>query len=363
MGILDRLFRRTPAETPPAPPGTATVPPGHRVHQISAATLPCCQRSLGGVWLAQLGPGTDEAADDLGRLLGELEGLRAGPLPRPRLAAAEGRLADLFAPASPAVVAPAGVLVWAAALDALAGAPDGARLVERLLRQIRAQRDGAEPPLQVLYLLDGDRPRACRVAEMVQGLGVEVRLPDPEGRVILLEVERPDGRLSALAGRSWRTPASSTPEELPFDADRLQPDPGDAPVLAVEQATRLRRLVLAVIDGSEGAAVALEEELRGRQVPLLVMIDAKTKGVPLRTWQSGRKALPVYPDHAAFRLSLLQMGVPSGAVMAAIMSPRELIPWAARQGWALALNAFRGDEALYLPLDGDVVRRLAGAVG
>lgn len=363
MGFFDRLFRRTPSDVPPPAPGTATVPPGHRLYEIPAPSLPASGQSPGGVWLAHLGRGTDEAAEDLDRLLAEVDALTHEPRPGPLLASRQGPVSELFAPSNPRILRPPGLLVWTGALDALAGAPEGPRLVERLLRRMQDLRALAEPPAQVLYLLDGDRPRACRVAEHVLALGIDVRLPDPRGQVVLVEVQRPDALLTALVGQPWGVRGKEPGEDMAFDADRLRPDPGDPPVLAVQQATRLRRLTLAAIDAAEGADRALEEELRQRKVPLLVMVDPKTKGVPLRSWPGGLDALPVYPDHAAFGQSAVQMGIPSRGVMSAIMTPHELFPWVAEQGWALALNAFRGDEALYLPLDADVVRRLAGGVG
>jgi hypothetical protein len=81
------------------------VPGGHRVEIHGASFVAGFARSAAGVWLAHLGGSTDEKGEEVDRVLGEVEGLLGGARPHLLLAAVEGPISSLMAPASPKVAA------------------------------------------------------------------------------------------------------------------------------------------------------------------------------------------------------------------------------------------------------------------
>src|SRR5262249_39075128 len=153
------------------------------------------------------------------------------------------------------------------------------------------------------------------VAELVLGLGIDVRTPDPRGAAVLIEVHRPEGViLVGLLGtpyepsgrvEAWARTVNEDKDRAESGGDRggaeriaeqereelrkkLAPEEGAQLVSSVDRASRLRRLLLAVDEAGDAARRALYEELRSREIPLLVIVDPKTQGARLRSWPGGR---------------------------------------------------------------------------
>ncbi len=366
-----------------------TVPEGHRVGVHRMGPLPYVGRCDGGAWLAHQGLGSDELDLELGRMLEEVEALACGPRPRVALASFEGGFAGLFQPSSPEVLDRPGELVWTFDAAALAGAPDAPTIVQELLRRVHALRVRAAPALsQTAFLADLASPRARAIADLLLGLGIQVRLADPIEGAVLVEVHRPDGMiLTALAGSAyWPAEApdayprnvnqekdlaeqQGAPErlqrireqELAYLEKRLAPAQGEPKISVVKRAPRLRRLLLAVADGSGAdAARALEEELLRREVPLLVFVDPATKASSLSSFPRGVVALSVYGDESSFLRTARDLGMNPGSFAMAAMPPRDLFAWAAGHGWGVALNAFRApDRPIYIPIPPADVQCLA----
>jgi hypothetical protein len=363
------------------------VPEGHAIRTCRAAPIPQIERTAGGVTLASLGRGSDDLESELDALLGEVEAVTRDA-PRPILLAnVAGPISSLFAPANPEVVAVPGLLVWIVDAAALAGASRAPALVQRLLRRLHRIRAGRTPTAQVVFVQESASPRARAVVELLVGLGIEVRALDAGDEVVLVEVHRPEGVvLTCLGGAPPERTGAVDPhartvneekdraeregdrarldrveeqerEEL---AKRLAPVGNEPRVASVDRAPRLQSLVLAVQGGDEAALRALYEELRGREIPLLVLVDPKTRGAALREWPGGHQAMPVYPDHASLATATRDLGIAAGSFAAAEMPPRTLFDWAARQGSTVALNAYRGpNDPIYVLFPPEEAQALA----
>lgn len=384
MGLLDRWRKRAdPPAAPPADEGRAVVPEGHQVDIHRANPLPGLARSAAGVWIAHLGVSSDELEEDLDRVLDEVAPLLGGPRPQILLAAVRGRLSSLMAPANPEVTPVSGHLVWTLDAAALAGAPRAPALVQRLLRQMYVTSRASIS--QTVFALNHDEAPARAVVTLIRELGIEVRAPDPTDMTVLAEVHRPEGViLSALVGTScgeapaagsWAREVNGEKDRAAGDRERrarleeeerraleerLAPD-GALRVAAVDRAPRLRRLLLAVAgEGGAAARRSLHEELLGREIPLLFMVDPRTRGARLRSWPGGGDALPLYTDKASLLASARDMGMPMGSFAVAEMKPTAVFAWGAGQGWAVAICVFvEPGRPVYVPIHAEEVRALA----
>jgi hypothetical protein len=381
MGLFDRWKRH------PAPEATATVPAGHEVRTYTMSAAPRVARAAGGVVIACLGASSDALETDLDALLEQLVEMLRAPGPQVLMPNVAGPLSSLFAPANPAVIPVASAVAWVLDAEGLAGAERAPFVAQRLLRGLHQVRDHAEPrPAQTVYLANASSPRGRKVADLVAGLGFPVRTPVPPEGAFLVEVHRPEGIVvSALLGEHL-TPAEPgerhardvndekdraegegdagrlariEEEERAELTRRLAPVGGEPEVASVELAPRLRGLILAAA-GDAAARRALHDELLARRIPLLVMVDAKTKSASLRQWPGNVVAMPAYADRASFLRALRDTGQSPQGVAAAEMAPRALFAWAVQHQWAVALGAYRApDEPVYVLLPADEVRALA----
>ena len=390
MGLFDRIRKRDKPRSPPPTGRTeVVVPDGHRVDRHGLSQFPCVGSCAGGIWLADLGLGSDEQDADVDTILREAEALAQGPRPQVLLAREGGTLSSLFAPSSPAIDSRPGLLVWVLDAASLYGAPHASVLVQRVMRCLHQLRTHSTPPLaQVVFLRQGTLERDGARAKLILGLGIEVRMTDPDDACVVVVVHRPDGViLSGLVGTSYEPadPIDSYGQtvnqqkdraEIEGDYERLErleaqergeldmrlAPVGDEPrVLAVWRAPRLCRLLVSVSErNSDAHRQSLYKELVGREIPLLVFADPKTRGAPLTTWPNGLKAMAVYPDRASLFRSAHDLGMAPGSIAAVELPPKKLFAWAANHGFAVAMNVFREpDEPLYVPLAPDVVCLLA----
>jgi hypothetical protein len=108
------------------------------------------------------------------------------------------------------------------------------------------------------------------------------------------------------------------------------------------------------------ARTALYDELRKREIPLLVMINPRTRAGLLRSWPGGFRAMAAYLDQGSFQQAMYDLGLPMGSVAAAEIPPGELFDWVAGLGCSLALNVYRPTgEVIYVPLAPEIVSALA----
>ena len=387
MGFFDRW--RKNAEPPAVVAAAAevervVVPEGHRVALHRMTPRPGVDCSAAGVWLAHLGASSDEKEEEMEAVLGEVEALLGRPRPKILLAAVDGQVSSLMAPANPPVVQAAGYLLWTVDVGALAHAPRAPALVQRLLRRMYVTSRASIA--QTVFVLGEESGAGRAVVELIGELGVEVRRPGPADVAVLAEVQRPEGViLSALLGAPVERDAAagSWAREVNEEKDRaasararfgqLEEDErrelekrlapgGDARrVAAVESAPRLRRLLLAVAeDGSAETKEALYEELLSREIPLLFEADPKTRRVQLRRWPGGLEALAVYSDIASLRMTARDLGKPWGSFAAGEMTPATLFTWAAGNDWTVAICVFNESrKPLYVPIAAEQVRALA----
>ena len=333
--------------------------------------------TAGGVWLAEIAS-SDEPDVELDALLADVERRVRGPRPPVLLSHAHGALSSLFAPADPPCERVDGALVWVVNLEAFAAAPDAPRLVQRWLRAIHGwSREG------LAQSVIGHGPptgRARALASLAAGLGLDARLAD-DGAVAA-SVHRPEGVvLSALLGRpvDHLTPdrsaattndakdAASAEGRARVEIDerldlerRLAPDPGRPRVMGVDRAPGLRRLVLAVADGAPDALRALHTHLLVRAVPLMVMVDPRTRAVIPRRFPNG-DVLVVYGDRATLFAAARALGMQQGAYAAAELPPPDLFRLAALNKATLALCALRDTgAAMNVLVTPDQVAELAG---
>lgn len=357
-------------------PGRVPVPPGHRVMVYTPVDLPMLQRTHGGALIADLGSSSDEwlqeceaLAHDIAQTLfakAREDAHRARPV---LLASDVTRLPDLFAPQNPKVVPLKGLLIWVLDADAAhLWCRDPKVLTAAIRRFGSPDRQGAVIT-QLVLLRVLQRPVLCRVddvdvelegqmppgtAELIAALratGVRVaRVPDAP---FLVEVERPDGIVSAVRGE-------------PF-ADDLRPDgDGDTPNTAkpahcVSRAPRLHRLIRAALEQRTPTARAqLLDALR--EMDIAVLIRSKmTGGLPLMTWPDGRGALPVFPDLTSLEQAADDLGIEHDALTWMQCTPRQLYDVVRNEPEpCVALNTFVDRSTpKYLLLEEDDLVQLA----
>jgi hypothetical protein len=365
------------------------VPAGHAARTYGMPVHSSVDACAGGTWLVHVGGslGSDEPEIGLDMILARVHELIGGPRPRVLLNRAPAPITSFLVPNDPEMVEHAGILVWTVDAARLAGAPRAPSLVQRWLRCMYTIGTRGTPLLQIVFLSETASPRARALATLVSGLGLEVRVPDARGGVILVEVERPDGVIfSGLVstretlvdppdvsacqvneakdraeedgdiGRLQRLEA----EERDMLEQKLAPAEGALRVSPVGQAFRLRRLLRAVVEDGDTARPALYEELLRREVPLLLIVDPNTAGSTLRSWPGGIQALPVYPDELGLDMSARDLGMERGTFAIAAMSPPELFDCAARQSLVIAMYVFGPSGRTYVMLTADVVKALAG---
>jgi hypothetical protein len=325
------------------PVGVARVPDGHRITIFRAVPEPGLVATEGGVVLAQLGTGSDDAAMELAELARNVE----VALRRPRrvvLSQHAGPLSSLCTPSDPPVTVVPALVVW---IFHSGGVEASAGRLEAVVECLRsASSHATPPPSSVAYFVDRVSVHLPALAELLAGAGIHSRHTEQDGAV-LAEVHRPEGVIiSALCGSEVVTGGTAGGR-------------GETSASALDRAPRLQRLVLAAIDDdSDNAWRALTDELLRREWPLLLIGDSAGR-VSQRRWGGSEAALAAYPDVRSFAFAVEDLRPPGPVAMAA-MRPRALFAWASQLGSAIALNAYR-DRARpqYLMLDARRVSALA----
>jgi hypothetical protein len=325
--------------------GVVRVPEGHRVTTFHALPEPRLVETDGGVLLAHLGLGGDDADDELDELVRQVEDALKRPRRQVVMSDHRGSLSGLFAPSDPAVAVAPAVIGWifhSGSVDAWAGR------FEQLVERMRSAVARASPATRSLaYFVDRTSARIQALAAVLAGAQIHARHTELDGDV-LLEVHRPEGVVIS----TFRGTVSEV--STPAIADIAEPAPA-----RLKRAPRLRRLVLAASDGDSDATWrALIGELLGREWSFLLIADSAGRVTP-RQWPGSEPALPVYPDEQSFGWTVEDVGT-SAPVCMASMSPCELFRWASKSGSAIALNAYRARSLpVYLVLRASQVTALA----
>lgn len=358
------------------------VPEGHRVSVAQASRIPWINVLEGGALLAQLGVGSDQPEEELAAALRRVDALLREPRRRV-LVSHGGELSSLMAPHDPPVTPVSALVVWTLDPDRLAHAPKAVALVQRWLAFVHGLGIGNDLAQAAYFLGASQSPFARGLAGLLAGLGVEVRAPLRRDAAVLIEVVRPDGGvLTALAGSQLEAAADPS-AQVTNQARRLARDqrdlarvqrleteehealtrmlaPGAPDKLAALRAPLLRKLTLDTVARGDAARPALYEELLRREVPLLLAIDTTSGGPRGISWPDGAKATPVFGDELCLHATAAGYGWAADHSGVAIVPPRKLFEWAAREAFALALFAEHAkDKRVYVLIEPDESAQLA----
>lgn len=401
MGLFDRFWKKSGAN--PSPPErkapqaesanpTVVVPDGHRVEIFRSTPMPMVVRTPGGIVIAQLGLGSDEPPEVLEQLLGEVETALGDTPAQVLLSTHSGGVSSLFAPADPAVLPVPGLVVWVVHRGSVAGWIEDPSRLQALLRRIyRIGASHSPPVLQCVYGMDETEDELRLEVELLCGLGLAVRLPEKDGAMVV-EVHRPEGVIvAALAGRihALSKAADPYPRTVNEEKDRAKAEGDRERQERVEERERaflakrivetekrraaelpamaphLCRLLLEVATkGGDAAWEALLDELAGRSLPLLLMVDPETRGIKPRAWPDLGPALPAYPDQLSLEWAAQDMDRPLRSFGIALMPPRALFDLAAGKELAIAINVY-GDRGSphYVLFPAEKVKSVASRKG
>jgi hypothetical protein len=284
------------------------------------------------------------------------------------LVAEAGRLSDLFAPSTPPVAHLRSMVIWTVSQGSFSGFVEQPDTFQSLLRRFHQLATGTRAGPQYLYLCHPDWKNIPALVPLLLGLGIEVRVPDPSGGV-LMEVVRPDGTiLSALLGvqLSSERPsdyaavynqkkdaalASNDRAELAhieaierqryapfFQHAQVAAPPLSAPAM---RDSRLRLLTLRVQQKPDDAAARamLFEALLAHERPLLLICDLQKQIPPMRWGEL--TAIPVFCDLLSVQLTARQTGAERAGYGIVEMRVPELVRWLLEMGVQAALSAFR----------------------
>ena len=261
-----------------------------------------------------------------------------------------------------------------------------------LLRQLHKNNINGVP--QVVFVASPQSAPGFLLAELVHDLGIQVRSVDAQNR-ILAEVHRSDGVIAAVLLGDVFIPNGQTKKgiltinqqkdraenqadtnilrlietkEQELLARLLEKTRGETKTAAaIQRAPYLQRLILSVYDGtgkdekSEPRQIFYQELVK-REFPLLFLINPKTRAASLMSWPDLGTALPVFTDRSSLERTASSLGIQKEDFAFAVMTPKELLAWAAEREYPLAFNAFRdpNQAPVYVFMTADEVKSLSG---
>ncbi|HYP97244.1 MAG TPA: hypothetical protein VER96_01135 [Polyangiaceae bacterium] len=299
---------------------TVVIPAGHAVTTYPLTSEPSVALSSGGLLIAQFGYVGDDydAVDDVfARVQIETTRWQSDP-PCVLVADGVGSLSRLFAPNEPETRAFHGGILWTVSqngLDAiLADAIERDRLLNRFLAFSRFP--------QWLFL------ESCSAIvesslQQWRARGIKVFLTEPSGP-FLLEVRRPDHRwLSAFRG---------------MVLERASLASAETSAAQLLRAPRLRRLLLDATARDTG--IELYDELARRKHMLPFLCTTSGQAGMMRWPQRSGPFLPVFADLEWAERAIRDLTPDLSQTAIAWLAPRELLGWAHRDRFGLALAAF-----------------------
>jgi hypothetical protein len=329
-------------------PGEIRVPAGHKVQIVKGTLAPSVHRLDGGLLIASTGLAGDDSLAEIPELLSQLE--RMVTPCKVVVAAGEGELADLFAPARPPTETLESAAVVLFQKGSLAGwtGEDLSGLAIRL-------RDLAQRTTLIVCVEPSSELR--RIKLRFESAGLELRLPTPDGAVAF-EVHRPDRTiLTGVIAPPLHARALEDAAGADADADSV-----------LGRSPRLNALLLAHVRAeSAQTRRAIEEHLEARTAPFVLIARQGGDGqygIAPRDF-GGRQALVAYGDERALHGAARALGIAPESYAIAGMPPRSLFAWAASLSVPLMLCAYEDPADLtsqvwHVPLEGEVLRRLAG---
>jgi hypothetical protein len=382
------LLHEEPAESPPAPP---VLPPGHKVElfALRESLDPWGSGLQGGVCVAFLGQGSDKPEDDLEYLLSHLKQWTGDPQRPVLISQEEGPLSQLFAPSQPPIIHIPRFLIWVFGGVAPEGWLEDPARLQALLRRLYRLEHSAQPVTQWVYFEHDTGQGALVLARLLAGLGLNVRVrgPDPH-RILLAEVHRPEGVvITRLVGHPF--PLEGTVDDflatVNAEKDRAEAQ-GDAPRLqdleqrerdylareiepiqvqlhrmALPRAPHLIRLLRTFVEQrSPTARRALDEELLGRTLPLVLLLGPDGQSVFLADFPGNEQAVRVFPDLRFARMAAKDLKLAEGSYRIGCGSARDIFSIAAEGSHSVALNVYlTPEQPVYVFWSPEDARRMA----
>jgi hypothetical protein len=339
-----------------------TVPAGHEVTLFSMAVEPGVHVTAGNVIIASLGVAGDDGDRELAEVLAAVDKAlerkaeatlveHDGPL----------QLADLFEPNTPKTMKVESPVTWVLhdgnVISTMASETQRTTLIMFMHKLARA---GVK---QAVYFIDPPEPCVAIFAQHMIGIGAVMRQPDPhDGELVIqIEVKRPDGVLTVLAG-----------SDVPLDGLTRVYEPHSLNALAPQVIkTRVEKLIIkeqpiafrapklrARMLEQPDAGVFLDE-LLSRDLPLFVMRKPDTEALDVRAFGDVR-ALPVYIDVISLHWAAADQKLAPGSFAPAPADIKPLLKHVMGGELGLAIGAFKDrGTPIYAVLPADMLASTA----
>jgi hypothetical protein len=347
---------------------TTVVPDDHEVTVFTMAIEPGVHVTEGNVIIANLGVAGDDADRELDDVLAAVDAALAKQASA-QLVKVSGQfqVSSLFAPNTPDTLSVRSPIMWVfhdgTVISTMASERRRAAVMEFMHRAAKA----SVP--QSVYFIEPPEPAVALFAQHMIGLGVVMRQPDANQRelTILVEVKRPDGVYSVLAGTD--IPLEGL-EEL-YKPDALLAVPaevlgrrlGKLEIKDKPLAFRSPRLRQRLIDlkghSDETRMAALLDELLTRDLPLFLSRLPDSDTLEVRVFD-GVNVLTAYADVISLHWAAADLKLAQGSYVAALVDPVSLIKQAATGKFGIAIGGYENRETpLYAVIPAPLVDKLA----
>jgi hypothetical protein len=340
---------------------TSVVPAGHEVTLYSMAVEPGVHATAGNVIIANLGIAGDDGDRELDQLIASIdEALSTGADATLVEHAGPLDVSDLFAPASPTSRTLRSPITWVLhdgnVISTMASEYQRTTLITYMHKLAR------EGIHQTVYFIDPPEDAVAIFAQHMIGVGVVMRQPDPngEGLTVQVEVKRPDGVLTVLAGADVPlegltrvyAPASLlglAPQVIKMRVEKLLIN--DKPI--VFRAPKLRARVLELAGAPADAAFLAE--LVVRDLPLFLLKKPGTDELTTRSFGEVT-ALLAYVDVIGLHWAAADMKLGPGDYVPDPADPRPLLEHVAANKLGLAIGTFLDrDTPIFVVLTPEMV--------
>ncbi len=369
-------------------------PEDQKVITFDVKLNPAVDLTNGGITIIHQGSTSDEPDIEMAVLMNAVSEMLNRNRPKVALFVPEEatEISALFAPSNPLVTVEDQLQLWILNPSALTNSSMGPATLQRLLRKLHKNNTNGVP--QVVFVASPQSAPGFLLAELLHDLGIQVRSVDPQNR-LLAEVHRSDRTIvSILLGDLFIPEGQAKKGILTINQqkDRAE-NSGDIKKLhlietkekelltrliekargekktvsPVQRAPNLQRLILSVYDEKAGdrnseARQVFYNELMKREFPLLFLINPQTRAASLMNWPDLGTALPVFTDQSSLKRTAQELGIQKDDFAYAVMTPKELLAWAAEREYPLAFNASRDPKQapVYVFMTVEEVKSLSG---
>jgi hypothetical protein len=326
------------------------VPADHEVTVYSMAVEPGVHVTPGNVIIANLGIAGDDGDSELDKVLAMVDEALATRT-EAALVDHAGALAisDLFAPNNPTTLTVRSPVTWVLhdgnVISTMASEHQRSTLITFMHKLAR------EGIKQAVYFIDPPADSVAIFAQHMIGLGVVMRQPDEqEGQLaIQIEVKRPDGVLTVLAGASVPLEGltrvyqpdslvSIASQVIKMRAEKLLIK--DQPIAF--RAPKLRQRILDLAGAPVDAAFIAE--LVARDLPLFLLATPGNEGLSVKAF-GDVSAVPAYVDVIGAHWAAAANGLVPGGYSPSPADPRPLLKHLAQEKLGLAIGTFRDRES------------------